>query len=110
MSYTLYLQEFVCHFSQFIATAVGQPKLSDLLREVKTVKWFELGLELTNDDRATMNIIRENNRGNVEGALRDTFNHWLAVCEHPTWQAVTTALRKIGENNLAGTIERNYCN
>ena len=68
-----------------------------------------LGLELTNDDKRQMNIIKENNKGDVDGALVDTFNHWLAVCEHPTWQAVVTALREIGENNLAGEIERKYC-
>ena len=84
--------------------------MGDLLREVRTVKWFELGLELTNEDRATMNVIKVNNRGDVGGALQDTFSHWLDVCEHPTWQAVVTALRKIGENNLAGTLEQKYCN
>ena len=82
--------------------------MADLLREVKISNWYLLGLELTNDDITNMNIIREDNRGNVVGALRDLFIHWLAVCEHPTWQAVTTALRKIGENNLASKLEQKY--
>ena len=84
--------------------------MSDLLRDVRPTLWFEFGLKLTNDDRATMNIIKENNRGNVKGALRDLFIHYLDVYEHPTWQAIAAALRKIGENNLAGTIEQKYCN
>ena len=84
--------------------------MSDLLGDVKTTKWYLLGLKLTNEDRATMNVIKANNRGDVEGALQDTFSHWLDVCEHPTWQAVVTALRKIGENNLAGKLEQKYCN
>ena len=80
--------------------------MADLLREVTTSKWYILGLELTNDDRASMNVINKNNQNNVNGALKDTFNLWLDKCEHPTWQAVTTALRKIGEDNLADSLKQ----
>ena len=82
-----------------------KPRLSDLIREVRTTQWYRFGLELTNDDVASMDIIGVYNR-DMQEALRATFKHWLAVCEHPTWQTVITALRKIEENHLALELEQ----
>ena len=83
--------------------------MGDLIKEVRiSDSWYEFGLELI-DDRESMNIIRENNKGDVKVALRDTFNLWLDKCEKPTWQKVVDALQQVGKGKLAHTIEEKHC-
>ena len=84
-----------------------KPKLIDLLVGVKVPCWFQIGLELTENERE-MNIIKANHKRDVHDALQDTFNLWLKTCERPTWQKVVNALRKCEENSLAHQLEKKY--
>ena len=79
-------------------------KLKDLLRHVKTTRWYELGLELGVDE-FTLNTIYEDSRGDNNTGLRRMFIGWLRECEEPTWDAVVLALKAIGEKKLARDIE-----
>ena len=77
-----------------------------LLLDVKTTRWFLLGLTLT-DDKAAMTLIRDC-RQDAEEALMRTFELWLKT-EQPTWEKMVLALQEIGENNLASKIKQKYC-
>ena len=82
-----------------------KPKLKNLIRDVKVTCWFQIGLELI-EDESEMNIIKANHKHDVKGALQDTFDLWLRTCESPTWQRVINALRKCEENSLAHELEK----
>ena len=63
------------------------PKLVDLITDVKTEKWYKLGLVLTNYDTASMDSIKANHPDdNTEAALLDTLMLWVETSEvAPTW-------------------------
>ena len=94
-----------CSFS--FPTGLSKPKLKHLLLDIKTSKWFLLGLTLT-DDEPAMNLIRHNCRQDAQEALTRTFELWLET-EQPTWKKMVLALQQIGENNLASRIIQKYC-
>ena len=79
--------------------------LRDLLNNVKTTKWYRLGLELgiSSDE---LDIIQKHE---VEDRLRLMFQKWLQVCEDHSWRMVCNALRTIGENSLAAKLTGKFC-
>lgn len=83
------------------------PTLRDLVENVRTTQWFRLGLGL-GIDRDTLAVIERNRRLDASGALIDVLKAWLRVCENPTWVAVVSALRGIGEGNLARRLEDTF--
>lgn len=93
-------------------TAVGmrRPQLKDLLADVVTREWYQLGLELTNNE-IEMNNIDKDHGHNMKDALKFTFNLWLKEITDPTpsWWRVVDALHRIKENRLANDIEEKYC-
>ena len=83
-------------------------KLIDLLNDVKTGEWFELGLALTTDEGA-MDIIAADHKNDGRGGLRAIFRLWKKKCPNPTWDKVVTALNTIGDTNLAPKLKEKYC-
>ena len=97
-------------YNYVIAVEMQMPQLKDLLADVVTTKWYQLGLELTNDE-TNMNIIMSDHGHKVRDALSATFNLWLGKTNDPapSWQGLVEALRRIEENRLAKNIEEKYC-
>ena len=93
-----------------IAVGMQKPPLRDLLADVVTVKWYQLGLELANDETG-MNVIQANHGQNVKAALSATFQLWREETDDPapSWQGLVDALRRIKEKRLATKIGKKYC-
>ena len=89
------------------AGTTRRPQLGELIDDIRTTKWYRLGLELTNDEDG-MRLIKDNHRNNAEGALEATFELWLEG-DDCTWQAVVDALRKMKQMRLAADLEQKYC-
>lgn len=87
-----------------------RPQLKDLLPDVVTPKWYQLGLQLTNDERK-MNIIKVDHGHSMQNALEATFNLWLDETTRPapSWWELVDALQRIKENRLAMDIKEKYC-
>lgn len=110
----------LCHLSNITASyhfyifsvcysleAADKPLLRDLVINVKTSKWYHLGLELDIDSRS-LDIIECDESG-VGDRLRMVFQKWLKVCEKPSWRAVVKALRALGKEALAAKLESTFC-
>lgn len=84
----------------------GAPLLRDLLNNVKTTMWYELGLELdiSSDD---LDII-QHDLSEIKERLRRMFQKWLNVCVSPSWSLIINALKNIGEGALANTLEQQF--
>ena len=74
-------------------------------------KWQRFGELLGMDDDLLDEIYTNHERD--EECLRDMLGMWFKKSENPTWRAVTDALRKIGEGQLAESVylkcEQRYC-
>ena len=81
--------------------------MRDLVTQVRTTNWYDLGLQLKIDDYS-LQLIRADERENQQ-QKRCMFQTWLRVCENPSWKAVVEALKAIGENNLAANLEQRCC-
>ena len=82
------------------------PKIKDLLRHVKTTRWYRLGLELDIDNH-TMQVIEADTKGEhhmTERALTRVFQEWLKTKENPSWSDIDRALRVMGENIAANRL------
>ena len=73
--------------------------------------YYNLGLRLGLLPR-TLDVIEENNRGNVRKGLRQCLTAWLEQRDNvkskggPTYDSLIQALRRMGENAVADGIER----
>ena len=86
-----------CNLIHSLSCSLQVPTLRDLLNNVKTTKWFELGLEL-GISSYDLGIIEKHD---VEDRLRLMLQKWLEVCTEPSWRELANALRTIGEKTLA---------
>uniref|UniRef100_A0A1X7TKP8 Death domain-containing protein n=1 Tax=Amphimedon queenslandica TaxID=400682 RepID=A0A1X7TKP8_AMPQE len=95
---------------------LGTTDLIDVLdvlddHEYSGVEYYDLGLRLGLHSR-TLNVIKENNKGNVRSCLRECLAAWLEQRDSvmrrggPTYNTFIKALRKMGENAVADGIER----
>ena len=66
-----------------------------------TSKWQQLGVALGMDEDL-VDEIWTNNNGIDEECLKNFLDMW--VKKSPTWNDVTNALQKIGEDELAGSL------
>ena len=83
------------------------PLLNDLLNNVKTTKWYHLGLQL-DISSYDLDIIEHDSCG-VEDRLRRMLQKWLKSCEKPSWGIIVNALKSIDEKVLANKLEEKFC-
>ena len=87
--------------------------LDNLYTELHPInsKWQQLGEMLGIDEDLLDEIFTNHERD--EECLRDMLEMWLKKSENTTWRAVTDALRKIGQGQLAELLylkcEQLYC-
>ena len=82
------------------------------MANVRTTKWYRLGLELIGDDDdavAELNFIEKDHERDTVTALRKTLQLCLRVDPNLSWIGMAEALRKIGEKRNAKHIEDKYC-
>ena len=93
MTYNVALSIALCFFYIvsvcYSLEAADKPLLRDLLNNVKTTKWYRLGLELDIDSHS-LDII-ECDASGVEERLKRVFQKWLTVCKKPSWRATVNA-------------------
>ena len=87
---------------------IQAPTLENLLDNVRIAKWFHLGVKLGIRQDA-LEVIERDRRCDTSGALMDMLRKWLQVCEDPTWVALVSAMREIGEGNCAKKLEDKFC-
>ena len=80
-------------------------KLVDLIENVTTPRWCDLGLFLGVDEN-TLKFIEKDTYGDSQTGLRRMFQKWLSGCEQPSWDNVICALQKMGEYKLAAEISQ----
>ena len=80
--------------------------LHNHVRDVIAPRWYDLGMELLNEEQcAKLNIIKENYPQGVEKCCTEMFKLWLRVDVEASWNKLITALKMIDEISLAEKIE-----
>ena len=85
-----------------------RPNLRDLANNIRTTKWFELGLQLTGNVRE-LDLIGRNHKNDARSALLDMLGFVLKEDPELSWEKVTDALQTIDERNMAKTIHDKFC-
>jgi len=73
-------------------------------------KWYELGVELLNDDQVPqLRIIKENN-DDVSRRCSEMLSYWLQTHPNASWYELVAALRAPGVelNEVAASVEREF--
>ena len=78
-----------------VPTPSMKPQLKDLVL-IKTVKWYNLGLQLGIDD-TELDVIEENNPKDIDACKRKMFRVWLRITPSPSYQQLVEALLAVGE-------------
>ena len=92
--------------SSVFSSSIVEPQLKDLIL-VRTVKWYELGLQLEVESH-DLNVIQANNQNNVDACKREMFSKWLGITPNASYQQVVEALRVVGEISEANRLCKIY--
>ena len=85
------------------------PKLKDLVYELKEVDWNQLGIQLNVPRHILKNIDREN-PGNESRKLSEVLQYWIDNEPEPSWEKIIQALQRIGRHkNIITSIQSKYC-
>ena len=85
------------------------PKLKDLVYELKEVDWNQLGIQLNVPRHILRNIDREN-PGNESRKLSEVLQYWIDNEPEPSWEKIIQALQRIsGHRNIITSIQSKYC-
>ena len=105
----------VCNWFTFINSLVSSKPTLKKLQQTKIItavgsKWYELGIELLNEDQLThLDIIKTNNH-EVTRCCSEMFLFWLRSHSTATWQNLVEALKAPGVelNDVAATVETHF--
>ena len=89
----------------FLSDTQG-PQMKDLVL-IKVTEWYELGLQLEVDD-AELEVIENNNRGDLKACRRNMFRAWLRITPSPSYQQLVEALMAVGETKEADLLCKKY--
>ena len=81
--------------------------MKELLNNVYTTKWYELGCQLA--DKRELDFIRRDHNKDTRTALQETFSLVLREDPHLSWTKVVHALKAVREFTVAKTIEDKFC-
>ena len=80
--------------------------LNKHVRKEVSSKWYDLGLELLEqEDEEKLNEIETNNPKDAGQCCKEMFRLWLRKCSTATWNQLVQALKEVDLNNLAAEIE-----
>ena len=83
-------------------------QLLELLREEPiATKWYELGLELLDND-SHLQVIEANNQNSAQSCCQKMFQRLLDVKPDASWSELVTALRSIKMITAADAISKQY--
>ena len=104
-NYVIYLIPFIV-FSKPTLKKLQQTKIITAVGS----KWYELGIELLDEDQLTqLDIIKTNNH-EVTRCCAEMFLFWLRSHSNATWQNLAEALKAPGVelNDVAATVETHF--
>ena len=98
--------------SSLVYSCIGypnDPKLKDLVYELKEVDWKQLGIQLNVPRHILRNIDREN-PGNESRKLSEVLQYWIDNAElAASWETILVALQRIGgHKNIITSIQSKY--
>ena len=112
----MYVLQFTIVYNWFFINSLvsSKPTLKKL-QQTKIItavgsKWYELGIELLNEDQLTqLDIIKTNNH-EVTRCCAEMFLFWLRSHSTATWQNLVEALKAPGVelNDVAATVETHF--
>ena len=80
--------------------------LNKHVRKEVSSKWYDLGLELLEqEDEEKLNEIETNNPKDAGQCCKEMFRLWLRKCSTATWNQLIQALKEVDLNSLATKIE-----
>lgn len=82
--------------------------LSVLVRELKEVDWFELGIQL-NVPQCELRIIKRQYYYDVIRCLTEMLDLWLHANPNASWAEIAVALKHSSQGDLATTLASKYC-
>lgn len=83
-------------------------KLPVLVRELKGVDWFELGIQL-NVPQTELKIIKRQYYYDPIQCLIEMLNLWLHANPNASWAEIAVALKRSSQGDLATTLVSKYC-
>ena len=94
--------------SSGVPTPLVKPQMKDLVL-IKTVKWYNLGLQLGIED-TELDMIEQNNPKEIDACKRRMFKAWLRITPSPSYQQLVEALQTVGETSEADHLCKKYGN
>ena len=94
--------------SSGVPTPLMKPQMKDLVL-IKTVKWYNLGLQLGIED-TELDVIDQNNSKEIDACKRKMFQAWLRITPSPSYQQLVEALQTVGETSEADSLCKKYGN
>ena len=72
-------------------------------------KWYDLGVELLNDNQVgQLKVIEKNNSGDVQNGCREMFRYWLQSHPDANWHTLADALKEINKITTATNLEKRF--
>ena len=106
MNDQIYPSTFLPHVH--IGVYPDEPKLKDLVCELKEVDWNQFGIQLNVPRHILRNIDREN-PGNESRKLSEVLQYWIDNESEPSWEKIVQALQRIsGHKNIIIRIQLKY--
>lgn len=82
-------------------------KLNSLIRDKVASHWYDLGIQLLEDEYIDkLDVIEKNHPGDVDRCCTEMFKYWLKVDPEADWDKLTDALKEINENSLAAKVKK----
>ena len=77
------------------------PKLNHLKHIIRneqgvTAKWYDIGLELLDNDTVALDNIKMNYQSDVDERCTEMFKKWLEKTPDAKWNQLVRALKKVG--------------
>ena len=69
------------------------------------IHWYDIGLELLDNDSGTLNLIKQESPGNLKECCTKMFDIWLARTPDASWNQLIGTLEKIQLNTAAKKIK-----
>ena len=69
------------------------------------IHWYDIGLELLNNDGGTLNVIKKDSSENAEECCTKMFDTWLARTPDANWNQLIATLKKVQLNTAAQKIK-----
>ena len=95
-------------------TGSSKPTLKKLQKSrviaAASSRWYQLGIELLDDDRVTQLEVIKKNNDDVTERCTALFSYWLRTHPSSTWGQLVAAMREPGVdlNELAASMEESY--